>query len=55
MVPKTGCLSACHKKKYGILPKAMTTLQEANTCHAKAYYMSPSSSKVSLLSWSSFY
>ena len=42
MVLKTGCLSACHKKKYGILPKAMTTLQEANTCHAKAYYMSPS-------------
>ena len=41
MVPKTGCLSACHKKKYGILPKAMTTFQEANTCHAKAYYMSP--------------
>ena len=35
LLNKTGCLSACLKKKYGILPKAMTTLQEANTCHAK--------------------
>ena len=36
-----GCLSACHKKKYVILPKTKTILTEANTCHAKAYLPSP--------------
>ena len=31
-----GCLSACRKKKYGLAPKAITTLQEEeNKCYAK--------------------
>ena len=31
-----GCLSACRKNKYGLAPKAITTLQEEeNKCYAK--------------------
>ena len=33
-----GCLSSCSKKKYELLPKAISTLKDANTCHAKVYW-----------------